>query len=47
MPSLTRTLCHTLPFLLLAQAAQAQTPAEPAFTSVQTADFAIAGSLSQ
>lgn len=50
MPSLTRTLCHTLPFLLLAQAAQAQTPAqtpaEPAFTSVQTADFAIAGSLS-
>jgi hypothetical protein len=50
MTSLTRTLLRTLPLLLIAQAgetlAQDAAPAEPKFTSVQPADFAIAGSLS-
>lgn len=49
MPSLNRTLCHILPLMALSAPAVAQDavqPVEPVFTSVQTSDFAIAGSLS-
>lgn len=49
MPSLNRTLCHILPLMALSAPAAAQDavqPVEPAFTSIQTSDFAIAGSLS-
>lgn len=49
-PSLSRALARSLPMLLVLQpalaSAQTASPKEPPFTSVQEADFAIAGSLS-
>ena len=47
MKTITRLLCHVMPLILVGTPADAQdAPTEPRFTSIQTADFAIAGSLS-